>query len=345
MTAHRGYTLKYPKDTEHRNREIIKRTVRVVSHIVRGAEAAGGFVGNVSSHPGNFAMSVLTSLEHKVENRARLNRAGIDPKNMFVPQFITDEHQKEAMEELLRKAAASNGDHSITGNLTGIDLHNGRTIWVCDRCLGSLRRGDPIDERSFLALSQYKPLIMREPKVEVILRNSVSVIVFNEIFAKSSKTTKIVIHIEPAYFEAPERSTGACRNSITHLFNDLGQAIANQKALTHLEIHGRSITDGGLYVGLQAVLKCPSLKALHVSGISCFLQGEKIALKSKRLKELTLQGVTVDSVQAENNLGTLLLRNTGLGKLEVSQPGLPSQFLINHFAERPDMMRRLTRLW
>ncbi|KAF9943583.1 hypothetical protein BGZ65_000718, partial [Modicella reniformis] len=50
----------------------------------------------------------------------------------------------------------------------------------------------------------------------------------------------MIIHLEPRYFEAPERATGSRFNSIVDLFHNLGTVVQHQKMLTHLEIRGNS---------------------------------------------------------------------------------------------------------
>ncbi|KAF9993896.1 hypothetical protein BGZ65_010518 [Modicella reniformis] len=278
MTAHRGYTIKYPRPFQHRHRGAIKRVARVTKHVVRSVETAAGFVVNVASHPGNVAASALASLHRTADNRARLNRAGIDPDNLFSAQVVSDTHQKRAIEELLRDAANMNGHPNITGDLRGIVLENGRIILVCDR--------------------------------HRLHRDLYQAIRYN----------KMIIHIEPEYFEARERAGGTRFISIVHLFNDLGQIILQQKALTHLEIHGNS-ADSGVYAGLQAVLKLSSLETLHISGIPSFFQGKDtfmIPMKCRRLKDLALQGVLVNTEQAATNLRVLIEKTPDLMRLKVT---------------------------
>ncbi|KAG0214085.1 hypothetical protein BGX31_001154, partial [Mortierella sp. GBA43] len=309
MTAHKGYTIKYLRGLEHRYRDGIKRVSKATRYVVRGAETAGNFVVKVPSYPGNLVASSLLSLDYNVDNRARLNMAGIDPESMFVLHIVADTHQRTAMEELLRGAAASKGQQNITGDLKGIVLDDGRTVWVCDQCHGHLQRGDPIGETDYLTLSQYIPLVKRESEVEATLCNSTAIMVFKETFSRPSKTDKMIIRIDPTYFEAPERSTGARFNSVTNLFNELGQVLQGQKALRHLEIHANATTDGRVFAGFKAILKCRSLEALIVSGIPCFLQDDGLLIKCRRIKKLTLHGILVDTEQAADNLRMLIGMN------------------------------------
>ncbi|KAG0229037.1 hypothetical protein BGX31_006328 [Mortierella sp. GBA43] len=136
---------------------------------------------------------------------------------------LRDEQPFTKIEELLYESAASSGERNITGDLKGIVLENGETIWVCNQCHDCIQKGLPIVESNILTLPQYLPLVRRGPKVEVTLHNTTSVIIFTETFIKPSKTEDMIIHIDPTYFEAPERSTGAPFNSIAHLSRNLGK--------------------------------------------------------------------------------------------------------------------------
>ncbi|KAG0220784.1 hypothetical protein BGX31_010536 [Mortierella sp. GBA43] len=310
MTAHRGYTIKYPREFGHRHRKAIKIVALWLRRAVRGAETVGGFAGNVSSHPGNLITWGLMSLQLKLSNKSRLQRAGFDFDCVYTPHLVTEEHQRKALEELLHESAASSGERNITGDLRGIVRENGETIWVCDQCHDCIQRGLPIVESNILTLPQYLPLVRRGPKVEVTLHNTTSVSIFTETFIKPSKTEEMIIHIDPTYFEAPERSTGAPFNSIVQLFEELGQALQGQKSLKRLEIHCNS-QSGEMYSGLKAVFNCRSLESLVVSGIPCFLQNH-IPMKFRRLKDLTFQGVNVAMGAAAANFKAMRIMNPGL---------------------------------
>ncbi|KAF9919699.1 hypothetical protein BGZ65_011893, partial [Modicella reniformis] len=337
-TGHGGYTIKCPGNFGHRYRNGIKRLTKVTRHTVRGIETAAGFVTNVASHPGDAAVSALSSLHRKVDNRARLNRAGIDPDKFFSIQFVVDAHQKKTMEELLRGAANVNGQPNITGDLKGIVLEDGRTLWVCDKCHDCLQRGVCIGETNILTLAQYTSLVKRESEMNVTLCNPESVAILTETFTNPTKTKKMSIRIDPEYFEAPERTIGSRFNSIVDLFRNLGAVLQGQKVLTHLEIHGNS-TSGEVYNGLQSVLKCRSLESLYVSGIPCFLQGKDLRMNCQRLKKLVLQGVHIDTEQAANNLRTLIGMSSGLKSLTVTSAEFTSMSLITLSMEKPKEMR------
>jgi hypothetical protein len=318
---------------EHRHRDGIKRVSKATRYVVRGAEAAGNLVGKVPSYPGNLVTSSLLSFDYNVDNKARLNMTGIDPDDMFSTHIVVDTHQRAAMEELLRGAVSSNGQQNITGDLIGIVLGDRRTVWVCDQCHDRLERHDPIGE-DYLTLPRYIPLVKKEPKVEVTLCNSTAVMVFKDTFSRLSKTDRMIIRIDPSYFEAPERSTGARFNSIINLFNDLCQVLQAQKALKHLEIHANATTDGRVFAGFKTILKCRSLETLLVSGIPCFLKDNDLLIMCRNIKELTLRGILVDAEQAADNLRTLIGMNPGMTKLMVTQAGFTSTALIRLFWER-----------
>lgn len=159
--------------------------------------------------------------------------------------------------------------------------------------------------------------------MEISLRDSASVVLLTESLARPAKTNKLIIRIESEYFEAPERATGTSFNSIVDMFNDLGQALQSHKALTHLEIHGSS-TNGVVYAGLNAVLNSRSLETLRISGVPCFLQGNNISMRCRRLKELSLQHVLLNTDQAVGNLWALIEVCSDLVRLRVTQTGFPT---------------------
>ncbi|KAF9928832.1 hypothetical protein BGZ65_006091, partial [Modicella reniformis] len=88
MTDHSGYTIKNPGDFEHCHRKSIMRLAKTARRTVRVTETAAGFAGNVSSRPGDVAVSTLSSLHEEADNRARLNRVGIYPYNFYSIQFV-----------------------------------------------------------------------------------------------------------------------------------------------------------------------------------------------------------------------------------------------------------------
>ncbi|KAG0236541.1 hypothetical protein BGX31_003939 [Mortierella sp. GBA43] len=247
---------------------------------------------------------------------ALLDAAGIDPDKLFEIQLVEDCHQIQATEELLRRSAASNGHPTITGDLHGI-IVDGRTIWVCRKCHECLQKGHPLDDRDFLTLPQYIPLISIGPEVRVTLQNALSVTLLTKSLSRTSKTKKLIIHIDSRYFEAPERAEQTKSNSITNLFVNLGQAVQRQKDLVHLEIHGNSESDK-IYDGLNAVFNCRSLEILRVSGIR-ILQGKNIKMRCRKLKELSLHRVPLNVEQTAKRLWKLVGVSSALVRLKLTQ--------------------------
>ncbi|KAK3806681.1 MAG: hypothetical protein J3Q66DRAFT_115786 [Benniella sp.] len=280
LTTKPGCLVKYPRDTLSRYRGTIKYITGALSYIVRGAGAAASTMANIPSHPANMAASALTSFPLTLDNKDRLNRAGIDYEDMASPQVISDICQKEVMEELFASTGPLEEQHDV--------VVNGRTISVCNHCYRLLQSGAPIDLRDHLTLSQYSALIKREPEVEVTLHNSMSVKVFTNNLKTLSGTHKIIIRIDPAYFEA--LPMGAPRKSIGDMFNKLARVLKSQRKLTHLEIHGDS-TDDEMFAGLRTVLQSRSLETLHVYGIPRFLEDENIKVRGGRLGDLTVDGL------------------------------------------------------
>ncbi|KAI8356460.1 hypothetical protein B0O80DRAFT_425320 [Mortierella sp. GBAus27b] len=174
-----------------------------------------------------------------------------------------------------------------------------------------------IPETNYLPFQQYKQLVKRGREVEVILYDTTCVTIFTDAFSKPSNTEKMIIRIDPTYFEAPERSEGAPFKSIERLFNELGQALQDQEALRHLEIHCNSLNGGEVYFGLRAVFQCRSLETLVVSNIPRFLQDHDIPINCQRLKELELQGVHLEGGAASEHLKALLAMNPNLLTLRV----------------------------
>ncbi|KAG0212296.1 hypothetical protein BGX31_001528 [Mortierella sp. GBA43] len=317
MTSHEGYILECPTDFEHRNRDSVKFIARAMVRCLRVLQIVGSFMWNIPSRPGDVAAATLSSIQSTADNRTRLNTVGIDTNNMFLVQEIGDGHQMRVMEELLRSAAESRVQPNITGNLRVVILNDGRRIWVCKQCYGCLQRGEPIEESSYLSLSQYVSLATRQSEVEVTLCNAESVIFLTENLPRSTKTVRLVIHIEPRYFEDPDRAKGTRYTSIAELFNALGHVLRRQKRLVHLEIHGNN-TNGKMYTGLDAVFQCRSLKVLRLSGVPCLLQEKNIPMKCRKLQELLLKGMRFDTEQSANNYWRLVKVSPSLGSLKVT---------------------------
>jgi hypothetical protein len=311
ITGHDGYTIEYPRDVEHRHRDRVKFLFSTLKILVR-VIGTGGRAVNIPTIPAEYVTSTLSFLGATVDNKARWDTLGIDIDNMFSIQAVVDDNQQKEMEWLLRRAVSTSdvgGRQDITGGLKGIVLEDGRTIWICPNCLKCLCGRKPVDP-SYVTLKQYKLLTMRDPNMEVTLCNDLSVVFLTRSLSKTTGTTKLVIHIMHAYFKTIEESEAMSRRkAITEIFNKLGIAILHQNNLVHLEIHGDSadsgIYPGQMYRGLIAVFRCQSLKSLRISGIPSFLQGKNISIRCRKLEELSLQDLVVNTEQAANNLHAL----------------------------------------
>jgi hypothetical protein len=281
------------------------------------AEVAAGFC-NLPSGAQDLATSFLTMFDKSRENGTRMNTAGIDPTNMTTTQVIRDNHQKEAMKGLLIDAAKLDRETNITGGLTAVELEDERILWVCDDCRSSLGRGTSIDTMDHLTVSEYAQLVKRDTEVTVTLRKPMSVRVLSDTFARPSETKKLVINIDPRYFEDPVRATGAPFNSIKHLFTKLGEILKHQR-FSHLEIRATSTTNSEVYAGLQAAFDSSSLESLHVFKMSRFLQGEITITGSQQLKELILDEVLLNTRQMVTKLVSVIRMNPDLKRLKVTQ--------------------------
>ncbi|KAG0220742.1 hypothetical protein BGX31_010633 [Mortierella sp. GBA43] len=317
ITNHGGYTIKCPFDLEHRYRERVKVLTKALEYFIRALEMIGGLFGHVPGRSGNIAISALSSIYGTVDNRALLNAAGIDPDQMFEIQVFTDWNQREAIEELLQRSVASDGRLGITGDLRSIAI-GGRTIWACSECYDCIWNGRLPDETSYLTLPQYIPLISIQSEAEVTLYNALSVTALIESLSRNSKTKKLIIRIEPAYFEAPERESGAPYNAIANLFINLGQAMQRLKRLAHLELHGNS-ANSTVYDGLNAVFRHRSLETLCVSGISCILQRKDIKMKCRKLRKLSLSRVPFTRKEPAKNLWELIGKCPDLAWFKLTQ--------------------------
>ncbi|KAI8355245.1 hypothetical protein B0O80DRAFT_425762 [Mortierella sp. GBAus27b] len=139
-----GYTIKCPRTFEHRHRSRLKFGTTVLKYLVAAIEFAASFAINVSSRPGDLAMSALSSTCTIAGNKELLDTAGITPDSLFSVQHIPDPHQERATTKLLQ-GADRHGKDNITGNLERI-VHEGRSLWVCRRCFDDLQNRQVIDE-------------------------------------------------------------------------------------------------------------------------------------------------------------------------------------------------------
>ncbi|KAF9937483.1 hypothetical protein BGZ65_001445 [Modicella reniformis] len=104
--------------------------------------------------------------------------------------------------------------HCHRNGIQGYETHHAAIVF---------REEDIEKETNNLTLSQYTSHVKRES--EVTFYNPEPVAILTETFTKPTKTKKMIIHLEPWYFEAPERATGSRFNSIVDLSHNLGTAV------------------------------------------------------------------------------------------------------------------------
>ena len=216
---------------------------------------------------------------------------------------------------LLYAARAPDSTRGLTGNLKGIIIQRtGRTIWVCHECYDTMLMGKPITTRQITSLDDYSLLTTKNTEFNVTLTCSASLIIFTKTLFRSRDTKKVIIRIDPAYFETLERTHGAQFNAISNQFNDLGEALSKM-SLSSFELYG-NITNGKMYAGLKDDLKCRTLQRLVICGAPLFLQSRDISNNYRRLTQLVLDDVRIDTTAAANNLQKLLSCNTVLSSLQ-----------------------------
>ncbi|KAF9170719.1 hypothetical protein BGX20_008615 [Mortierella sp. AD010] len=319
MTSHNGYTIKNPNDFMHNNKDAVKMMGTLTSYFAIAANIVNGIQGIPGQGGVDLVAQVAGSVANTVDNRTHLNNTGLDTSSLFEKHMATENHQREALKILLRAASASDPTQSMTGELNGVVLNNGRTIWVCKECYDSMLKGEQIKSDYHVSLSDYENLTRRAPTVNVMLKDSASLIIFTGALRNHPRPQKVTIRIAPEYFEAPERSHRAALASYQSLFGDLAATIYRHR-VTSLELHGKS-DKGYTYVHMQDVLKCASLEHLTITGMPLFLQGTETPKDCKMLTRLVLDGVRVDSEQAANNLRSLVLMNQSLTYLRLTRAG------------------------
>ncbi|KAG0239631.1 hypothetical protein BGX31_002604 [Mortierella sp. GBA43] len=323
ITTHVGHTIKYTEHSKYVRRESIQPPARPAKP-------------NASRHqPKRSISNIKPILQEAVINEAQLIDAGLNPNDKFKPQHITDVRQRKIMEEILRVSA--NGNH-INWDVKKIVLGD-EPRWVCDQCYSCLEEGNTIDSSNHLTLSQYRPLAERAPEMQITLHNSASVDIFSKTFPKpsgasmfirSSETSRMTITIKFEYFS--KRPSDAL-----DLFNTLDQVIKsqNQRNLKHVEILGDlPATLDKNPPGPRDLLKCASLTTLHVSGIPHLLSERLTITKSNCLRELTLQGVLVNTRDTLINLDTLIKMSPKLERLKITESGLTLNLFNNLQSKR-----------
>ncbi|KAG0235410.1 hypothetical protein B0O80DRAFT_495148 [Mortierella sp. GBAus27b] len=308
LTAHPGYSFKLPSDMEHNNKDMIKSLTKFSKKAAKVTGVIAGLVPNSPSLPVDSAVSGLSSFGRTAENRARLMNVGISPDELYRPQRIVNS-EKASMKEMLLYAANADGLTNITGDLQGLLLHDGRTVWVCHDCLKCLRQGKNLREDN-LTLAEYKSLTKKETELAVTLTNLESLIIFTETLKTFKKVQELILEIKSGYFEAPDM-VERHRTCLTSRFDALGKAIRRQKSLTHLRISGDSLQGEEIYGGLQSALLSYSLKSLHISGIHCLFEDRNLPMRGRYLRNLRrieLDHVRVNTTRAGDNLRKLIKR-------------------------------------
>ncbi|KAF9347435.1 hypothetical protein BGX26_001068, partial [Mortierella sp. AD094] len=339
MTSHSGYTIKNPNDFMHNNKDAVKMVGTLASYFATATNIIGSFQGIPGNGGADFVAQVAGNMAQNVDNRTHLNHAGLDTNSLFEKHVATENHQREALKILLRAASASDPTQSMTGELNGVVMYNGKTIWVCKECYDSMLKGERIKSDYHVSLSDYENLTRRTATVNVMLRGSASLIITGAL-RNHPCPQKVTIRIAPEYFEAPERSHRAALASYQSLFGDLAASIYRQR-ITSLELHGKS-EKGYIYAHMQSVLRCASLEQLTITGMPLFLQGTEIPKDCKMLTKLVLDGipkdckmltklvldgVRIDSEQAANNLRSLILTNHSLTHLRLTRAGFTAAAL------------------
>ncbi|KAG0224913.1 hypothetical protein B0O80DRAFT_495039 [Mortierella sp. GBAus27b] len=345
----KGYTIKLPHELENRYSHLVKPMFPASKFFVASLGLIGGVVAGVPPRLGDSVNSALSSSSKLFDNQVQLSGAGITLDSMPSVQDIVRRHQKENMKDLLLGAGWNGVDN--VGNLQRMVLEDGRYIWACSECSVSLETHVPIDEkeRQYMMLPQFLSLIKKGLQGEVNLPDADSVALLSDCLSNSDKRNKLAIHADVSYHEVSEQADhevseqnhGAIFRSIKFRFDVLGQVIQRLKYLTHLEIHG-NITSGKMYAGLKSILGCRSLEVLHVSGISCFLQGKDISMECRKLKELSLQDVHLDTDQAVSNLWQLIAASPELATFKLTRARFTTSVLS---MEKPkSTLRQFSRL-
>ena len=270
QVIHNGlYTIEMtiPWDIEHRFRSLIKQAAEVVICTLEFGTTTA-LIPALASPLVTLSIRVLRQYQQTLENKDLLNIAGIDYNDTISGQRIESFYQLQAMQVLFPNLSWRPG---MADTLT-------------------------LDQSNDLAMTNRKP---------IILNNSSSVATFTNVLSRLSRVDSIHITIESAYFQ--ERVSGSQGRSNTHMMNKLGLALRDRKELKHLSIHvtavdGHGILEDRIFAGLRAVLGIRSLETLRISGIPSFLEDEHIKVRCRRLRDLDLVGVNVNTYLAVKNI-------------------------------------------
>ncbi|KAF9344398.1 hypothetical protein BGX34_005736, partial [Mortierella sp. NVP85] len=257
-----------PWDIEHRFRSLIRHAAEAVICTLEFG-ATTGLIPALASPLATLGIRALRQYQQTLDNKDLLNIAGIDYNDTLSGQRIESFYQLEAMRVLFPNLPWRPG--------------------VADA----------------LTLDQYNDLTMMTNGMPIILNNSCSVATFTDALSRLSRVDTIPLTIESAYFQG--RADGSQGRSNADMMNKLGLALRDRKELKHLSIHVTAVDDHGIledriFAGLRAVLGSRSLETLRISGMPSFLEDEHIKIRCRRLRDLDLVGVKVNTYLAVKNI-------------------------------------------
>ncbi|KAG0235408.1 hypothetical protein B0O80DRAFT_440713 [Mortierella sp. GBAus27b] len=321
LTHHEGFHFKNPSDLVHRFRGFIRTLDAMSTLLLTSAAAAGGMAYGIQVDINNLPIRPLAGVNRMAHNRIHINQSGVRTQGYFWKQWVRDNHQIEAMMKLFESTGAADRGGNIRFDVRPIHF-GGPTIWVCEECYQILSRNDPIYTDQLLGINEYTNLMRRTSEMDVVLRCSASVIVLTKTLQKHRQLSKIVIRIEPDYFQTLERLHGTQYDAIDNQFIELGKALQGQSSLKHVEIYGHAEC-GSVYIsGLRHILKSSSLETLHIMGMPEFLQGHMFSNGTYKLQQLKLDDVHIHTEEAAKNLIAMLQANTALRVLGLSRTRL-----------------------
>ncbi|KAF9354838.1 hypothetical protein BGX34_010782 [Mortierella sp. NVP85] len=319
LTHHEGFTIQNPRDLVNKCRGLLSYLDAISTYLFMGAAAAGSAHG-FPIHPGDILHDPIRRLHQMAHNRDHLNRVGIEAFQFYSKQSVVDNHQIDAMKALFRSAGLMDSEFGVR------PIHfGGPTKWVCEECYQVLSDSRPIVADHLMSMDEYIDLTRRSTEANVVLRCSASVITFTKTVQKSPRLRKVTLHIKSGYFQTSDRQAGTQYNAIKYQFDELGKVL-HGRSLQSVDIQGDR-GSGSVFVGLQRVFKCSDLKTLHIKGMPHFLRDVDLRNCTRKLEELKLDGVHIDSQDTATHLAKLLQENSGLKVLSLSRTRLTAPAL------------------
>ncbi|KAK3805792.1 MAG: hypothetical protein J3Q66DRAFT_422503 [Benniella sp.] len=319
LTHHEGFKIQNPRDLVNKCKGLLRYLDAISMYLFMGAAAAATAHG-FPIHPGDILHDSLSRLHQMAHNRDYLNRAGIEESRFYSKQSVVDNHQIDAMKALFRSAGLMNSEFGVR------PIHfGGPTKWVCEECYQVLSDSRDIVADHLMSLREYIELTRRSMEANVVLRCSASVITFTKTVQKSPRLRKVTLHIKSGYFQTSDRQAGTQYNAIKFQFDDLGKVL-HGRSLQSVNIQGDR-GSGSVFAGLQQVFKCPDLKSLHIKGMPHFLRDVDLRNCTRKLEELKLDGVHIDSQDTATQLAKLLQENSALKVLSLSRTRLTAAAL------------------